>query len=157
MMPEINEAMLSLSSLPVALAVAKVTITTALGLVGARLARRSRAAVRHALLAAVFGMLLALPVASVLVPQVRIAVRFAAQARTVAAPLTGASGVIVALTPADRGIGNAAISRSISRTNFQSWKLSPSTWLLTVWIAGALLFLLPMVLGLRRVRSLRRS
>ncbi len=158
MMPEINGAMLSLSSSPVALAVAKVTMTTALGLVCARLARRSRAAVRHALLAAVFGMLLALPVASVVVPQVRIAVRPGPQAQPVATPLTNASSEIVARMGADAAIGGSpAVSQANSQSIFRPGRPSPSTWLLTVWIAGVLLFLLPMVLGLRRVRSLRRS
>jgi len=158
MMPEINGAMLSLSSSPVALAVAKVTITTALGLVCARLARRSRAAVRHALLAVAFGVLLALPVASVIAPPVGIAVRLAAPARTVAAPLTRASGAMVALTPADPGASSApALSRANSRSISRSWRPSSSTWLLMGWIAGALLFLLPMAMGLRRVHSLRGS
>ena len=40
----------------------KVTIIAVVSLAGARLARRSRAAVRHALLAAAFGVMLVLPV-----------------------------------------------------------------------------------------------
>ncbi len=62
-------------------ALAKVTITTALSLIGVRLLRGSRAAVRHALLAGAFGVLLVLPIASVVAPPVRIAVPIAAQAR----------------------------------------------------------------------------
>jgi hypothetical protein len=58
MMPLINAGMLAISSSLAGSIIAKVTVTTALGLVAARLARRSRAAVRHALLAAAFGMLL---------------------------------------------------------------------------------------------------
>jgi ABC-type Fe3+-siderophore transport system permease subunit len=46
--------------------VAKVTLTTALGLIAAWLARASRAAVRHVLLASTFGMMLLLPIASIL-------------------------------------------------------------------------------------------
>jgi hypothetical protein len=63
MKPAINGLMLAVSSSPAASIVAKVTVTTALGLIGAWLARRSRAAVRHALLAAAFGVLLVLPIA----------------------------------------------------------------------------------------------
>ncbi|HZL56243.1 MAG TPA: M56 family metallopeptidase, partial [Bryobacteraceae bacterium] len=38
-----------------------------------------------------------------------------------------------------------------------SWKLSPSALLFAGWIAGAALFLLPMGVGLRQVRLLRRT
>ena len=85
MMPVINGVMLAVSSSLAASIVAKVTVTTALGLIGAWLARRSRAAVRHALLAAAFGVLLVLPIASLVAPPVRIAVPAAAQARIVPA------------------------------------------------------------------------
>src|ERR1700687_3531463 len=50
--------------------ITKVTLTMALTLVGVRLARKSRAAVRHLLLAAGFAVLLALPMASIAVPSV---------------------------------------------------------------------------------------
>jgi hypothetical protein len=83
MMPAINGVMLAVSSSLAVSIVAKATVTTAMSLVGVRLARRSRAAVRHALLAAAFGVLLALPLASIVVPPVRIAVPVVAQERSV--------------------------------------------------------------------------
>ena len=52
---------------------AKATFVMAVGLVGAWVARGSRAAVRHAVLAAAFAVLLGLPVASMVVPPVRVA------------------------------------------------------------------------------------
>ncbi len=74
MTPTIREFVLAMgSSLPASI-VAKATVIAAFGLMGARLARKSRAAVRHVLLAATFGVLLLLPVASLIVPPVRIAV-----------------------------------------------------------------------------------
>ena len=83
MMPVINGVMLAMSSSLAASIVAKATVTAALGLIGTWLGRRSRAAVRHALLAAAFGVLLVLPIASVVAPPVRIAVPAAAQERIV--------------------------------------------------------------------------
>ena len=81
MMPVINEVMFAVSSSLAASIVAKATVITALALICAWLARRSRAAVRHALLAAAFGVLLALPIASIVAPSVLIAVPAAAQRR----------------------------------------------------------------------------
>jgi len=150
MMSEIKEAMLALNSSPITLIVAKITVTTTLGLIAARLAFRSRAAVRHALLSVVFGVLLALPVVSLVAPPVRIVVRTAAQARTVAIPLAGATGGLADVTAARAGVLDApAVSRP--------WSLSTSAWLLIGWIGGVILLLLPMLLGLRQVRSLRRA
>src|SRR4051794_7260398 len=70
----INGVMLALGSSPAALIVAKATLIAAAGIGGAWLARRSRAALRHALLAASLAALLALPIAAFLVPPLRITV-----------------------------------------------------------------------------------
>ena len=50
------------------------TVVAAAGLMGAWLARGNRAAVRHAVLAASFAVLLGLPMASMVVPPVHVAV-----------------------------------------------------------------------------------
>ena len=149
MMPVINGVMLAVSSSLAASIVAKVTVTTALALIGAWLARRSRAAVRHALLAAAFGVLLALPIASIVTPPVRIAVPAGAPERIVPAS-EGAARAGSPVAPADASVGVMSV---VSR----SARLSPSALLLTGWIAGTALFLLPVVMGLWQVRSLRRS
>jgi TonB family protein len=150
MMPLIHNGvmngMLAVSSSLAASIVAKVTITTALGLIGAWLARRSRAAVRHALLAAAFGVLLLLPAAAIVAPPLRVAVSAAAQERVTFAGVTEAIPPVV---PEHASVGVTFVSRP--------WKLSTSALLLTGWIAGMALFLLPVVMGLRQVRSLRRS
>ena len=65
--------------------IVKITITMVLALIGTRLMRRSRAALRHALLAAAFAVLLVLPIATVAVPPVPIAIPMVVQHR--AAPL----------------------------------------------------------------------
>src|ERR1700720_1148367 len=59
-----SEILVVLSASPAASLVAKGTAVLALGLISAWFSRRSRASVRHALLATTFGVLLALPVAS---------------------------------------------------------------------------------------------
>jgi TonB family protein len=142
MMPLLRAAMLAVSSSLAASIVFKATIGTALGLGGAWLARGNRAAVRHALLAAAFGVLLALPIASAVAPPVNIEVSRAAR-QPVAA-------VFVRLSPAHAGGGVAAV---IS----QSAGLSAADLLLAGWLAGAALFLLPVAMGLWQVRRLRGS
>src|SRR5689334_21070552 len=57
----------------VMLMLGKVTLVLAAGLAGVHLARRSRAAVRHLMLAAAFVVALAVPAISMLVPAVDIA------------------------------------------------------------------------------------
>jgi hypothetical protein len=148
MMPVINEVMLAVSSSLAASIVAKATVTTALSLAGVRLARRSRAAVRHALMAAAFGVLLALPVASVVAPPVLIPVSAVAQERNHAHFARVAT--VLSAPPLRPNVG---VPSAIP----QPEGFSLSTLLLTVWIAGATLFLLPVLIGLWQVRRLRRS
>jgi uncharacterized protein (TIGR03435 family) len=128
---------------------AKATVAMALALIGARLAQRSRAAVRHALLAAAFGVVLVLPVASIVAPPIRIAVPMVEQDRTVLPP-HAAIDRVPPIEPEDAAV---RVTPAIP----QSPRLSPVALLLAAWIAGAALSLLPMVMGLRQVRSLRRS
>ncbi len=134
-------------SMPAAI-VAKATVIAALALSAAWLARRNRAAVRHALLAASFAALLALPLASILAPPIRIAVvqpeprRAAHTVGSAAIPPAAAR----AAAPEDAGNGASWLQR-----------LTLSNLLLAAWIAGAALFLVPVAVGLWQVRSLRRT
>jgi TonB family protein len=141
--------MLAVSSSLAAAIVAKATVATALSLASARLASRSRAAVRHALLAAAFGVLLALPIASIVAPPVRIAVPAAAHQRIEPA-FAGVAGAITPTAPAYARVGAMSVVP-------RSAGFSPSALLFAGWIAGTALFLLPVVMGLWQVRSLRRS
>jgi TonB family protein len=141
--------MLAVSSSLAASIVTKATVATALGLIFAWMARRSRAAMRHALLAAVFGMLLALPIASIVTPPVRIAVPAAAPER-IAPAFAASTAPIPPVAPAHTCVGVASPAP-------RSAGPSPSALLLTGWIVGTALFLLPVVIGLWQVRSLRRS
>ena len=122
---------------------AKATVILSAGLVGAWQARGSRAAVRHAVLAASFAVLLVLPIASMVVPPVRVAVTVM--------PSVFAETIEEA-TPVATTSGRAAVPSAISR-----WSLpSIADLLLAGWLAGALFFLLRMMVGLRQVHSLRR-
>ncbi|SPE27873.1 membrane hypothetical protein [Candidatus Sulfopaludibacter sp. SbA3] len=139
MMPEIGTSL-------AASVVVKVTVTTAMALAGAWLARRRRAAERHALLAAAFGVLLVLPVASIVAPPVRIAVRD----RAASPSLVGAIDA-TALFPAANGAtpAKSAIPRPSRPSLAVLW--------IAAWLAGAAISLLPLLTGLWQVRALRRS
>ena len=137
---------LAMSSSFAALLVAKVTVIMALALFAVWLARGRRAAVRHAFLAAAFGVMLLLPVASVLVPPVRLAVPVVAGNPPSIMRVEQNPPVPVADEPDVRAIP-APQSPGISVFNL----------LLTVWIAGGAISLLPLAIGLWQIRSLRRS
>jgi TonB family protein len=146
MMPDINAGLLAVSNSAAGSIVVKATVVAALGLTGARLARGSRAAVRHALLAVTFGALAALPLISLALPPIRIALRMAAQA----APIPdGPTGTVAAIAPAE--------ARTAEPTQSPSLRLTPEALLLGAWMVGAALFLLPLVVGLWQVRRLRRT
>ena len=147
MMSVLNAVMLAVSSSLAASIAVKATVTTALALLGVWLARRSRAAVRHTLLAAAFGVLLLLPIVSVVAPPVRIAV-------------TPVEERIVPHFPPN----TAAISRVAPARPSGAVQAAPPSpgiavpaLLLAAWIAGTVGFLLPVVMGLWQVRALRRS
>ena len=151
MTPAFKGMMLAVSSSLTASVVAKVTVIAALALFAAWLARGSRAAVRHALLAAAFGAMLLLPIASVLVPPVHVAVKVAVANRASATPpsVRGVEAVPPVKVTEDPEV------RAISAP--QSPGISLVNLLLTAWIAGVAIFLLPLVIGLWQIRSFRRS
>jgi uncharacterized protein (TIGR03435 family) len=151
MTPAITEMMLAVSGSLTASIVAKVTVITALALFAAWLARGSRAAVRHALLAAAFVVTLLLPIASVLVPPVHLGVPVAVENRASAAlPLVrGVEQTPPVVVADDPGVGAISVP--------ESSRISVSQVLLAGWIAGGAIFLLPLVIGLWQIRLLRRS
>jgi uncharacterized protein (TIGR03435 family) len=146
----VDGVMLAISSSLAASIVAKVTITTALGLAAAWLARGNRAAVRHALLAATFGVMLLLPIVSVVMPPLHVGVPVRVESRDALLPLV--MGV-----NADPSIPTTGAGSRVAPPAPQVLKLSLSNLLLVGWAAGVALFLLPVVVGLWQIRSLRRS
>ena len=140
--------LLLLSSSLAASILGKATLIATLGLMGAWLTRRSPAAVRHAVLAASLAVLLALPIASILIKPVRIALPASTQEW---APLFPVS--MDGAQPATAMSGSVAAAPATER-----WRgLSLSAVLFAVWVAGTAFFLLRMIVGLQQVRALRRS
>jgi TonB family protein len=125
----------------------KATIIAATALIAVRLARKSRAALRHTLLATMFGVLLMLPVVSTLVPPIRIAIRIMTQDRP-AKPLP--TGNKSSRATSVKESGSAPATQSVPGFTMDGL-------LFMGWMTGTVLFLLPMMLGLRHVRSLRRT
>jgi TonB family protein len=116
----------------------KVTVTLALALTGTWIGRKSRAALRHALLAAAFGVILLLPIVSAFAPPLRILMPAKAQQTEVKAALVRNAGGVTAMVS-------------------QPVRFSTIDLLFTGWIAGVVLFLIPMATGLWQLRGLRRA
>lgn len=128
----------------------KVTVTMLLALAGVRASKHSAAAVRHVVLAASFAVVLLLPVASIVAPTIRVPVPAAVQD---------------ALVPLDiNSIGDAATAAPQANVT-PSRRPEPAPWswpslssvLAAAWLAGTIVFLLPIVIGLWQVRALRRT
>jgi len=128
----------------------KGTVTTFLALAGARLARKSRAAVRHMLLATAFATLLVLPVASIVSPVVSVPVPAAVQ--TAIAPLE-----FEAIVPSGAATPPVDVEAPVSpATRASAWP-SWASVLITVWAVGTVLSLFPLLAGMWQIRALRRS
>lgn len=128
----------------------KVTVVLAIALVGTHLARKSPAAVRHALLTAAFAVLLGLPIASVVAPTIRISVPIAVQEIAVPAPLQEIPFDASTVSYASAGV-------ALQTPALPSPKFSVLALLLAGWMIMSIVFLLPIVAGLWQMRSLRRS
>jgi TonB family protein len=115
--------------------VLKATLAVAFGLALVWLARRSRAALRHAILAATFAVLVALPIVSVIEQPVRIFVPVLIKAVAPLPVAAAKSAAPVKSTP----------------------KLPGSRIMVATWLAGTVFSLLPLLAGLRKVRILRAS
>jgi TonB family protein len=148
MTPMVDEVALAVGSSLAASIVAKVTVTMALTLIGVRLARKSRASVRHVLLAAAFVLSLAVPFASILVRSGPLEVPIVTGRIAGSPALSSFPGFPPAADPVSTISGE--------RTMVPSPYVSASVLLLAGWATGALLFLLPVLVGLGPVRTLRR-
>lgn len=144
----IVDASLMPGGLSAASIIIKATLTTAIALAAVKLAPRCRAAVRHGILGSAFAILLGLPITSLLIPAIRIAIPSApVQAAVSLLP----AGVDEASTPAM--IQKRAESVAASKGAMPSFR----ALLLDGWAAGAMALMLPVVAGLLQLRRLRRS
>ncbi len=148
MMPLIQSVVLTVESSMAALLVVKATFVMALALTVVFIpARKSRASLRHTLLAAAFAVLLVLPVAAILAPPVPILISAAQQERTMTAPIAVAADAHVAV----------AMPEDVAPRSSRLPEFSLSALLFAGWLFGAMLFLLPIGVGLWQARSLRRT
>ena len=144
----ISEAALFLNGWLELSILSKATILLVLGLAASSLARRGRASVRHVVLAATFAALLALPLIVLAVPSFKIEVPVRYRSVQLSAASVASPSQNVA-RPLDVKPGRSAgIVGSL-----------PS-WIAMVrgmWIAGAILFLMPLATHLYRMRRLHRD
>jgi hypothetical protein len=113
MIPLVSRAIVAISSSLAPSIVIKITTIMNLALFAVRLARGSRAAVRHALLATVFGVVLVMPIVSLVSPPVHVAVPEMAESRSASLPPFGDVEPIPFFTKADaRARGNLLCAAS---------------------------------------------
>src|SRR5689334_8848697 len=146
----LTEMMLVISNSFAASILFKVTLTTILTLIAVHLARRSRASVRHVLMAASFALMFVLPIASALAPPVHIAMPVTER------EATAASSVSMALVELPRDAVQPQYSMEAPAASHLP-RISVSTLLFGGWILGIVIFLGPVVVGLWQTRVLRRS
>ncbi|WP_321472597.1 ankyrin repeat domain-containing protein [uncultured Paludibaculum sp.] len=151
MIATLSELMLSLSNSPGLAIAGKATLILSAGLAGSALAWRSRASVRHLILASTFGSLLALPFVVALAPPVVVRVAsLPAHPTRINAGDTSASDV--PLSP------SASVRQLPVSGPIPSW-VAPSlgTVLEATWLTGAAVLLALLALENWRLRRLRRS
>ncbi|MGH9871918.1 MAG: M56 family metallopeptidase [Pyrinomonadaceae bacterium] len=146
----IAEAALTLSRWVELSIVGKATVMMLLGLIAARLAGHARASLRHLLLAATFATLLALPLVVVTAPGLTIGISVAQ-----VSDLVDASS---AIRPPDTLVRSASGSPGPRTIDSGHWSMpSWSALIRSVWIAGAVLMIISLMVDLWRVRRLRRN
>jgi len=146
----IGRVMVASSSSLAALIVARVTLICALSLFCAWLARRNRAAVRHAFLAAMFWMILLVPIASIVMPPLYVGVPVGVKHQDALFSPAPDADAHRSLRMADADTPAIPLAPHLSKS-------SPADLLLAAWAAGAALFFVPVLMGLWQLRSLRRS
>ena len=126
---------------------AKATAVAALGLIATRLAARTRASIRHLVLALTFGSLIALPAFMLAAPGVTVDVPVA---RTVAiAPLLSDVEPHTA-APVARSASSTAAAPATRQVN---WPLV----IRAAWLAGVVLFSIPLLVLAWRLRHVHRT
>jgi beta-lactamase regulating signal transducer with metallopeptidase domain len=157
MMPALADFALAIGSSFALSLIVKATATLAATFISVRLARTHRAAVRHLLLAAGFGVLLMLPMASAAMPTHAV-VGLPAVAATLPIPISLAAPVPAEFRPAAKAAG-ARSTPAVSKEPLPMRSdRQPMSELLTIaWAMGALVCLVPVLVGLFQVRALRRS
>jgi uncharacterized protein (TIGR03435 family) len=131
-----------------AILLAKVTVALALGLLAVRIARGSRAALRHTILAATFGVLLLLPASLIRMPRVEIPVKSSAPAALALSPATAVDNFDARTSAIPNTTLLAAPASSLP---------SLPTVLFAAWFVGFLLTFAPLLMAIRQSNILRRD
>lgn len=126
-----------------------VTITLSATLLVTRLARATRASLRHLLLTASFSILLILPLAAVVMPALRAEV-------AIAAPEAISSSVFMVF---DQAVGAAEPAPPSTPAPVRLQVRWTQLWVFLVgaWAAGVVVFLMPLIVGLSRMRTVLRN
>jgi beta-lactamase regulating signal transducer with metallopeptidase domain len=148
MLDAIAGAVLFLSQAPELSLIVKATVILSVTLAIAGAATRARASVRHVIVASSFAALIALPLVLAAAPPIRFEVA-APQARTPVATAPIVERTSVAATAEDAPRPVASLARALP--------LSTTQWARMVWLAGAIAFLLPVVMALWRLSVIRRT
>jgi bla regulator protein blaR1 len=146
--------------------VLKATAILIVGLAASRLAHRSRAAVRHAILVATFAALAILPIATLTLPALTIDVPISQSGapNTTAPAETGAPMRAIDIAGAPEGPGTAPEGPGFHLRETLRWTtvalakaVSPGTTIIVLWLAGAGVFLVALLYRIWRVQQLRRT
>lgn len=135
---------IALSDSPALALILKSTIALAAGIMGATFARTSAASIRHAILAAAFFASLLVPVATLLLPAVMIAVPVAAR------PVVPAPSPPTATPRVDRPLTTTTETES-------SMTISDTALVTAFWAAGVIVFSLSFAAGVWELRRIRRT
>jgi len=149
MIPFLGEAAIAIGGSLALSLIVKATLVATGVLTAVRLARRAPASVRHLLLAAGFGVLLALPIASLTVPALELGVPVTEPVPAVPNTMRGTVDVTV---PAVSSRDDAGLPQVAPARRF----LSLGMVLLIVWIIGVATVLARVIADVRWVRRVRR-
>jgi bla regulator protein blaR1 len=130
--------------------VAKTTMVALLGLAAARALRRTRASIRHLVLACTLAAMALLPIAAMVLP--RVGVPVGTPALVYAPPLEPAT--TTPRTPASVNRQTGTTPKAMAAAS--STTLVLTTLVLTAWAFGAVLLSTPFVLGVAQLGRLRR-
>jgi beta-lactamase regulating signal transducer with metallopeptidase domain len=137
----------------VVLFLVEVTLVFALALLAVRVASGARAAVRHLILASAFGVVLILPLATLVSPTVLL--EFAALPARAVDPVAATPIVAVPVEMEPRSTGTSVVATTaVSSTAAGS--IPAATWLLVIWAVVSLLALVPVGVSLSRLKGIRR-
>src|SRR5262245_19504549 len=151
MVPTGREIAVAIVGSPVLSLIVKATVVAAVALVAARLARRRRASIRHVMSAMAFVVLLTLPLVAAVAPAHPVMMPIVDPV-PMATPVPALPVLDVPATVAPTAGASPAAGRDHPPVN-----LSVSTVLLTVWVGGTALVLLPMLQGFAQLRRVRRN